>query len=161
MKSKKNEKNTGQEGLPRVHQESFNSVRNKWGHQRITPFQVTSLVPVSALCIVFTDSTHCKCFPWNSLFPYSEKWLGLLYFDLKITFHCISVLNAVVQYFPLRGGEKGQFITSKKEIMSTLHKLKSFSSKGWILKHQQNSYDKKNTCFTLAWVISLFAHEIF
>lgn len=28
----------------------FNSIRNKWGHQRNIPFQVTSLVPVSTLC---------------------------------------------------------------------------------------------------------------
>lgn len=55
----------------------------------------------------------------------------------------------------LWGGKrrKGQFVTSKKEIMTTrLDKLKSLSSKGCIRKHQQNSYGKNQTCFTLVWI---------
>lgn len=73
----------------------------------------------------------CKCFPWNSLLPYSEKWLGLPYFDLKITFHCISILKKLSST-SLWGGERktGQFITPKKEIWPSHYiNSKAFHSK--------------------------------
>lgn len=96
------------------------------------------LCPQSLPCAtMFTDSTDCMCFAWNSLLPCSEKSLGLLYFDLKMTFNYgYFCFGNNCQYFPLRGKEGKDNLSHPKKKLWPSHYInaKAFHPKVVYLK---------------------------